>query len=43
MQHFAAARPGRRLLVLDAGHELTEVLEPLWEETAAFLRGLGVV
>jgi len=25
------------------GHELSEVLEPTWERTAAFLRGLGAL
>ena len=41
VEHFAAGRPGRELVVYDAGHELTEVLEPMWERTAAFLAGLG--
>jgi uncharacterized protein len=41
---FAARRPAtRELVVLDAGHEMTEVLEPLWERTAAFLRGVGAL
>jgi hypothetical protein len=41
---FAARRPtARELVVLDAGHEMTEVLEPLWEGTAAFLRRLGAL
>jgi pimeloyl-ACP methyl ester carboxylesterase len=40
---FAARRPGRELVVLDAGHEMTEVLEPMWERTATFLRGLGLL
>jgi len=39
---FAARRPAmRRLVVYDAGHELTEVTLPMWEETAAFLRRVG--
>jgi hypothetical protein len=42
VEHFTAARPGRELVVCDAGHELTEVLEPMWERTLAFLRRLGV-
>jgi hypothetical protein len=42
VEHFAAAAPGRRLLVFDAGHELTEVMEPMWRETRAFLAGLGI-
>ena len=41
---FAARRPAEReLVVLDAGHEMTEVLEPMWEGTAAFLRRLGAI
>jgi pimeloyl-ACP methyl ester carboxylesterase len=37
-EHFARARPGRELVVLDSGHELTDVLEPMWERTRTFLR-----
>jgi pimeloyl-ACP methyl ester carboxylesterase len=37
VEHFAAARPGRELVVLDSGHELTDVLEPMWQRTQAFL------
>jgi len=41
---FVAERPDRRRLVAyDAGHELTEVLDDLWEESLRFLRTLGVV
>jgi pimeloyl-ACP methyl ester carboxylesterase len=41
---FAARRPAEReLVVLDAGHEMTEVLEPMWERTAAFLRRVGAI
>ena len=40
---FAGRRPERELVVFDAGHELTEVLDPLWERTAAFLARLGVL
>jgi len=40
---FAARRPTRELVVLDAGHEMTEVLEPLWERTEAFLRRVGAL
>ena len=44
VEHFAQARPGRReLVVFDSGHELTDVLEPMWERTLAFLRRLGAV
>src|SRR2546426_894461 len=36
---FAARRPDRRrLIAYDAGHELTEVLEEMWEECGVFLR-----
>jgi pimeloyl-ACP methyl ester carboxylesterase len=39
---FVARRPDRRrLVVYDAGHELTEVLEPMWTETIAFLDDLA--
>ena len=43
VQHFTSARPERELIVLEAGHELVEVLEPMWERTAAFLRRMGAV
>ena len=43
VQHFTSARPERELVVLEAGHELVEVLEPMWERTAAFLRRMGAV
>ena len=36
---FARKRPERReLVVLESGHELTDVLEPMWARTVAFLR-----
>jgi fermentation-respiration switch protein FrsA (DUF1100 family) len=38
---FVARRPDRRRLVpYDAGHELIEVLEPMWTEVTGFLDGL---
>ena len=38
---FVASRPDRRRLVAyDAGHELTEVLEPMWAEVLGFLDAL---
>jgi uncharacterized protein len=38
VEAFVARRPDRRrLVVYDAGHELTEVLEPLWREASAFI------
>jgi len=37
-------RPERReLVVFDAGHELTDVLEPMWQRTRPFLERLGVL
>lgn len=43
VEAFARRRPGRELVVYDAGHELTEVLAPMWERTLAFLRALALV
>jgi pimeloyl-ACP methyl ester carboxylesterase len=41
---FVARRPTtRELVVLDAGHEMTEVVDPMWERTAAFLRRIGAL
>jgi len=41
---FARRRPTmRELVVLDAGHEMTEVVEPMWERTAEFLRRIGAL
>ena len=34
---FAEGHPNVTLRLLDSGHELTDVLEQLWTETAAFL------
>ena len=34
---FAEGHPNVRLRLLDSGHELTDVLEELWAETAGFL------
>jgi uncharacterized protein len=36
-QKFAAVHPAVRLKLLDSGHELTDVLDILWSETAEFL------
>ena len=41
VEHFAQTATGRELVTYDAGHELTEVLEPMWRRTEAFLRLLG--
>lgn len=38
---FAHARAGRELVVLDAGHEMTEVLDSMWHLTHGFLASLG--
>jgi hypothetical protein len=35
---FAATHPAVRLVLLNSGHELTDVLDDLWRETAAFLQ-----
>jgi len=34
---FAEGHPNVRLCLLNSGHELTDVLEPMWAETAKFL------
>jgi pimeloyl-ACP methyl ester carboxylesterase len=39
---YAAGHPNVRLCLLDSGHELTDVLEPMWQEVAAFLAIAGV-
>jgi len=44
VEHFVRARPDtRELVVLDSGHELTDVLEPMWERTRGFLQRLGAL
>jgi len=43
VERFARTRAGRELVVYDAGHELTDVLVPMWERTAAFLGRLGAL
>jgi len=42
VQAFAARRPERELVVYDAGHQLTEVLEPMWERIRQFLSRFGI-
>jgi len=42
VQAFAARRPERELVVYDAGHQLTEVLEPMWERMRQFLSRFGI-
>ena len=34
---FARLNPGARLVLLNSGHEMTDVLDRLWAETAGFL------
>jgi len=41
VESFTRGRPERHLVVLDAGHELTEVLEQMWQLTHGFLASLG--
>ena len=41
VERFAALRPARELVVLDAGHEMTDMIEPMWERILPFLRRLG--
>jgi uncharacterized protein len=41
IESFTRRRPERQLVVLDAGHELTEVLESMWQLTHGFLASLG--
>ena len=42
VEAFAARRPQRELVVYDAGHQLTEVLEPMWERMRIFLAQFGI-
>jgi hypothetical protein len=42
VEAFAARRPERTLVVFDAGHQLTEVLDPLWERIHEFLVPFGI-
>lgn len=41
VEEFTRGRAERHLVVLDAGHELTEVLEQMWQLTHGFLASLG--
>jgi pimeloyl-ACP methyl ester carboxylesterase len=34
---YAARHPNARLVLFESGHELTDVLEPLWEQISVFL------
>jgi uncharacterized protein len=38
---FVRDRAERELVVMDTGHEMTDVLEPMWERTVAFLERIG--
>lgn len=42
VEAFAAKRAERTLVVFDAGHQLTEVLDPLWERVRRFLIPFGI-
>jgi len=35
---YAARHPNIRLVLMESGHELTDVLEPMWREVSGFLR-----
>jgi hypothetical protein len=42
VEAFTRGRPERRLVVFDeSGHELNDVLEPMWTQMASFLNELG--
>jgi pimeloyl-ACP methyl ester carboxylesterase len=43
VEAFAHRRPQRRLVVYDTGHELTDVLEPMWDEVQRFLVERGAL
>ena len=42
VETFARRRPERELVVYEAGHQLTEVLEPMWELIRTFLGRFGI-
>jgi pimeloyl-ACP methyl ester carboxylesterase len=41
VEQFTAGRPERELVVFDTGHDLNDVLEPMWERMRAFLGAVG--
>jgi len=41
VESFTRGRPERHLVVFDTGHELTDVLEQMWQLTHGFLASLG--
>jgi uncharacterized protein len=43
IEAFTRRRPQRRLVVYDSGHDLLEVLEPMFEEVRSFLVGLDAL
>lgn len=43
IETFARRRPQRRLVVYETGHDLNDVLEPMWDEVQRFLVGLGAL
>src|SRR5581483_2200255 len=40
VEQVTRTRPNRELVVYDSGHELTDVLEPMWDRTRNFVRAL---
>lgn len=43
IERWTQAAAGRELVVLDSGHELTDVLDPMWNRTKAFLTTLAAL
>ena len=43
VERWTAGRPGCELVVYDSGHELTDVLDPMWERTVRFLADRGAL
>ena len=40
-ERFVVQHPNARLVTYPSGHELVDVLEPMWEQTRSFYRLLG--
>jgi alpha-beta hydrolase superfamily lysophospholipase len=43
IEHWSHSAVDRELIVMDSGHELTDVLEPMWIRTRDFLTKLGAL
>jgi fermentation-respiration switch protein FrsA (DUF1100 family) len=43
VEHFAAGRPERELVVYDSDHQLTDVTPQMWERTRDFLAAQGLL